>query len=180
MQMSKRAKRMEKRNERSKKTVALNLVSLMDIFTILVFFLLVNSSDVEVLPNAKDIRLPESVAEEKARENVVVLVTDDELLVQGYPIAKIADVMAAKELVIPALENALREQSDRVLRKASQAEVEDREVTIMGDKELPYRLLKRVMASCTAADYGRISLAVMQRSPAQAAAATGAAPEPRG
>jgi biopolymer transport protein ExbD len=173
MEMSKRAKRMEKRNERSKKTVALNLVSLMDIFTILVFFLLVNSSDVEVLPNAKDIQLPESVAEEKARENVVVLVTDDELLVQGYPVAKIADIMATNELVIPELENALREQSDRVLRKASQADIEDREVTIMGDKELPYRLLKRVMASCTAADYGRISLAVMQRAPAQAA-------EPRG
>ena len=67
--MSQRAKRMERRNERGKKTVSLNLVSLMDIFTILVFFLLVNSAQVEVLPNARDLQLPESIAEQKgARE----------------------------------------------------------------------------------------------------------------
>jgi len=56
-------------------------------------------------------------------------------------------------------------KTDRILRKQAMAEIADREVTIMGDRELPYRLLKRVMASCTAADYGRISLAVMQRAP---------------
>ena len=77
MQMSQRAKRMERRNDRGKKNVALNLVSLMDIFTILVFFLLVNSGQVETLPNAKDLKLPQSVAEQKARENVVIIVTDD-------------------------------------------------------------------------------------------------------
>ena len=82
MQMSQRAKRMERRNEKGKRTVTLNLVSLMDIFTILVFFLLVNSAEVEVLPNARDIQLPESIAEEKARENVVVMVTDDQILGQ--------------------------------------------------------------------------------------------------
>jgi len=36
-------------------------------------------------------------------------------------------------------------------------------VTIMGDKEIPYSLLKKVMATCTSADYGKISLAVMQK-----------------
>lgn len=180
MEMSKRAKRMERRNERSKKTVTLNLVSLMDIFTILVFFLLVNSSDVEVLPNTKDIQLPESVAEEKARENVVVVVTDEQVLVQGRPIAQVADILAAEELVIPALELELRQLSDRVLRKAAQAQIAEREVTIMGDKELPYSLLKRVMATCTAADYGRISLAVMQRAPSAQAVARAAADDARG
>ena len=165
MQMSKRARRMERRNVRGKRTVTLNLVSLMDIFTILVFFLLVSSTEVEVLPNAKDIRLPESIAEEKARENVIVVVTSDSILVQGKVVAGVSDVIDGKELVIPALEQALRQQTDRILRKQAMAEITDREVTIMGDRELPYRLLKRVMASCTAADYGRISLAVMQRAP---------------
>ena len=165
MRMSKRARRMERRNSRGKRTVALNLVSLMDIFTILVFFLLVSSAEVQVLPNAKDLQLPESVAEEKARENVVVMVTDDSILVQGKAVESVSRVMTQEELVIPALEEALRLQTDRILRKQAMAEIADREVTIMGDRELPYRLLKRVMASCTAADYGRISLAVMQRAP---------------
>ena len=165
MQMSKRAKRMERRNQRGKRTVALNLVSLMDIFTILVFFLLVSSSEVEVLSNPKDIQLPESIAEEKARENVIVMVTGQQILVQGKPVANVDEVMARGDLLIPGLEQALRQQSDRVLRKQAMAEIGDREVTILGDRELPYRLLKRVMASCTAADYGRISLAVIQRAP---------------
>ena len=82
MQKSQRAKRMDRRHKRSKLGGALNLVSLMDIFTILVFFLLVNSSDVEVLPNAKDVQLPESIAEEKAKETVVILIGDEDILVQ--------------------------------------------------------------------------------------------------
>lgn len=170
MQMSKRARRMERRNQKGRGRVALNLVSLMDIFTILVFFLLVNSSDVQVLPNAKDIQLPESVAEEKARENVVVLVTGDQILVQGQPVASVAEALAGG-IVIEPLAAALRSQNDRVLLRANNDDVAAREVTIMGDRELPYSLLKRVMATCTSADYGRISLAVMQRAPARQAAA---------
>lgn len=164
MKMSARAKRMDRRHLRAKKGGALNLVSLMDIFTILVFFLLVNSSEVEVLPNAKDIQLPQSIAEEKARETVIVLIGEKQILVQGKPIANVADVMNLSGNIIVELKDALRRQSDRVLRRGASQEIENREVTIMGDKEIPYRLLKKVMATCTDADYGRISLAVMQKS----------------
>ena len=175
MKMSDRAKRMARRNKKGKRTVALNLVSLMDIFTILVFFLLVNSQQVEVLPNAKDLELPESVAKQKSRETVVIMVTDEQILVQGRVVANVADVIRQDELVITGLKTALQNQTDRVLRRDAVADIADREVTIMGDKALPYRLLKRVMATCTAADYGQISLAVLQRAPAQQAAASDAA-----
>jgi len=177
MQMSHRAKRMERRNTRGKKSVALNLVSLMDIFTILVFFLLVNSGQVETLPNAKDLKLPESIAEQKSRETVLITVTGEDILVQGKVVAKVDAVIAQQGMVIPGLEAALRTQSDRVLRQDAMSEIEDREVTIMGDKELPYKLLKRVMATCTAADYGQISLAVMRRGSSRQAAAGAAAPQ---
>lgn len=164
MYKSTRAQRMERRHERGKKGVALNLVALMDIFTILVFFLLVNSSDVETLPNAKDIQLPQSIAEEKARETVVILISEEDILVQGSPVAKVADVMKLKGNDIPQLRQALLSQNDRVLRRAAQDDIADREITIMGDKDIPYRLLKKVMATCTKADYGRIALAVLQKS----------------
>jgi biopolymer transport protein ExbD len=159
-----RAIRMEKHHKRNKGMVALNLVSLMDIFTILVFFLLVNSSDVETLPNAKDLQLPESIAEKKAKETVVILIGEVDIIVQGTPVAKVADVMATKGNDIPELREALQSQNDRVLRRSAQEEIVGREVTIMGDKDIPYRLLKKVMATCTASDYGQISLAVLQRS----------------
>ena len=159
-----RAARMERHHKRHKGGSAINLVSMMDIFTILVFFLLVNSSEVEVLPNAKDVRLPDSIAEEKARESVVVLVTDKDLLVQGRIVASVADVMASKSVVIPALKAALEEQTQHVLQAEARDDIAGREVTIMGDREIPYSLLKKVMATCTSADYGQLSLAVLQKS----------------
>jgi biopolymer transport protein ExbD len=136
----------------------------MDIFTILVFFLLVNSSEVETLPNAKDVRLPDSTAEEKPRESVVVLVTDRQVLVQGRPVAEIAAIDRSEGVIIPELKAALEEQTGRALLGGQSDEaVAEREVTIMGDREIPYSLLKKVMATCTAADYGRLSLAVLQK-----------------
>ena len=164
MVKSKRAKRMETHHKRHKGSGTLNLVSLMDIFTILVFFLLVNSSDVEVLPNDKDIQLPESIAEEKAKETVVIIIGDEDIIVQGSPVARVADVMALPGNDIPALREALLSQNDRVLRRAAQDDIAAREVTIMGDKDISYRLLKKVMATCTQSDYGQISLAVLQKS----------------
>ena len=164
MVKSARARRMEKHHKRNKSVGGLNLVSLMDIFTILVFFLLVSSSEVQTLPNAKDLSLPESIAERKPEENVVVLIGKTDILVQGSPVAKIADVLAMQGNDIPALREALQSQNDRVLRREARDDIAGREVTIMGDKEIPYRLLKKVMATCTASDYGQISLAVLQKS----------------
>ncbi len=164
MHKSKRAKRMEVRHKRHKAAGALNLVSLMDIFTILVFFLLVNSSEVEVLPNAKDIQLPESIAEQKAKESVVIIIGEENIIVQGTPIVKVSDVMRRRGNDIPELRQALLSQNDRVLRKEAQDNIAGREVTIMGDKDIPYRLLKKVMATCTESEYGKISLAVLQKS----------------
>jgi biopolymer transport protein ExbD len=136
----------------------------MDIFTILVFFLLVNSSDVETLPNAKDLQLPESIAEQKAKETVVILIGEIDIIVQGIPVAKVAKVMATKGNDIPELREALLSQNDRVLRREAKDDIAGREVTIMGDKDIPYRLLKKVMATCTESNYGQISLAVLQKS----------------
>jgi biopolymer transport protein ExbD len=164
MVKSARAKRMEKHHKRNQGRGTLNLVSLMDIFTILVFFLLVSSSEVETLPNTKDLQLPESIAEEKARETVVILIGETDIIVQGQPVARIDQVMATPGNDIPRLREALLSQNDRVLRRDANADIASREVTIMGDKDIPYRLLKKVMATCTRSDYGRISLAVLQKS----------------
>ncbi len=164
MVKSRRAKRMDQHHKRHRASGTLNLVSLMDIFTILVFFLLVNSSDVEVLPNDKDIQLPQSIAEEKAKETVVIIIGDEDIIVQGSPVAKVNEVLASRGNDIPALRQALLSQNDRVLRREAQDDIAGREVTIMGDKDIPYRLLKKVMATCTASEYGQISLAVLQKS----------------
>lgn len=161
MKMSKRASRMQKHHRRGRPSRTLNLVSLMDIFTILVFFLLVNSSDVQELPSTKSVQIPESVSEQKPRETVVVVVSREGILVQGAPVLTMEEALATGGNTLEPLKAALAAQTGRLIRDASPDALE---VTIIGDKELPYRLLRKVMATCTEADYGRVSLAVMQKS----------------
>lgn len=159
---SARVKRMEKHHKRSK-PAALSLVSLMDIFTILVFFLLVNQAEVAELDVPQNIQLPESMAMEPPSQTVVVMVTPEQILVQGEPVASVAEIDAQSSLLIEPLQVALKQQSDRLLRASAQAGIEDREITVLGDKAVPYRVLKKVLATCTAADYGKLSLAVVQK-----------------
>jgi biopolymer transport protein TolR len=159
---------MARHHKRNKAEGEINLVSMIDMLTVLVFFLLVYSSQkVEILPSAKDVQLPQSMAEQNAREAVVVIISDTEILMEGQSIGRISDILASKELIIPALKTALENQVERVLTDESaqteEQRIANREVTIMADKEIPYQLLKRVMATSTAADYGQLSLAVLQK-----------------
>lgn len=172
MTKSNRAKRMQRHHARMRRGAGLNLVSLMDIFTILVFFLLVNSAEVQTLETPKDIKLPESIAENKPRETVVVHISQDQVLVQGTPVTTLTQVEALEGNIIEPLKAALKQQSDRVLRDAASADAASREVTILGDRELPYRILKKIMATCTDADYGKLSLAVIQKQEDGAKSAT--------
>ena len=141
------------------------LVPFIDMLTMLVVFLLLHSSEVEILPNTKNITIPQSIAELKPRETVVIMVTTEDLLVNGRvgredcrPQAAATRSSSSSRCVV-----ALKEQNDTSLRTAAQDDLADREITIMGDKGTPFAVLKRVMATATAADYGKVSLAVIQR-----------------
>ena len=172
MSASARAKRMKRHHSRNR-PATLSLVSLMDIFTILVFFLLVNSAEVQSLEPPKAVRLPESLAVEKPRETVVVMVTREQVLVQGTPVASLAEVEAAEGNLIEPLAAALKAQTDRALIRAAATDLSAREITILGDRDVPYRVLKKVMATCTEADYGKLSLAVVQKEEAMTAVTAG-------
>ena len=156
--------RIKKHRQRSHGGSHMALVPFIDMLTMLVVFLLLHSSDVEILPNTKNITIPQSIAELKPRETVVVMVTRDELLVNGRVVARVADLTGNDaQLVIEPLRAALKEQVDSSLRTAAQEDLAEREVTIMGDRGTPFTVLKRVMATATAADYGKVSLAVLQK-----------------
>jgi biopolymer transport protein TolR len=163
MKQSRRARRMDRHHKRRRGIPSFNLVSLMDIFTILVFFLLVNSGEGEILPSTNNVQLPESIAEQKPRRNVVVMVTEHDILVQGSRIALLDEVRNSDKLLIDPLKVALETQNRRRLLDSSAGKAVAPEVTIMGNKEIPYRLLKKVMATCTEAGFGKISLAVLQK-----------------
>ena len=161
--MRKNSRRINRMGRSKKKVPGLNLVSLMDVFTILVFFLLVNSSSSEVLEPPKSLTLPDSVVEKKPRETVVVMVTDEQILIMGVPVISTAEVIASKESTIAVIQERLVEQRQNVIGISTKAVAESKEVTVLAHKSIPFKLLKKVMSSCTAAGYGKISLAVIQK-----------------
>ena len=105
----KRQRRAEHKG-RNKTMVDMNLVSLIDVFTILIFFLLSNSGGVETLPSPKAVKLPESFAEKAPRETVIVVVSGTEILVGGRRIASVADVLATQGRMHAQVQSPLPER----------------------------------------------------------------------
>jgi len=160
-----RAARMQRHHKRLKGDVIINLVSMIDMLTILLFFLLVYSTE-EVDIMSKDVQLPESIADQEKHDAVTVLVSEEEIVINGKSVGKVTDIMASDGVIIPALQAELEAEAKGMLVPAGLSEEERialREVTIMADKEIPYQLLKKVMATSTAAEYGQLSLAVLQK-----------------
>ena len=158
MKLSRRAKRMQSHHARSKdRNAGLNMISLMDIFTILVFFLLVNATSSEVLPTPKQITLPNSVADQVPRRNLVISVNNDMINLEGLPVIDVASVSKANQNTIAPLFRSL---------KSSVLKVKDltdkKGVTIMADREIPYALLKKIMLTCQGAGFTNLSFAVNQ------------------
>ena len=151
-------KRAERRS-RNKTTLDMNLVSLIDIFTLLIFFLLSNTAAVEVLPSSKAVKLPESTAEKAPKETVVLVVNDKDILVQGRRVASVADVMVADGDLIAPLKAELDVQA-KVQTIRRENETQNKAITIMGDRDISYRLLRKVMVTCARANFSEVSFAV--------------------
>jgi biopolymer transport protein ExbD len=160
MKNTRRIKRMS-RNRRA--ITKMNLTSLMDVFTILVFFLLVNSAASEVLDTPKQIKLPESIVESKPRETVVIFISAENVTVQGQPVATVAEILAMEGQNIAPIADRLAQLSGAVVGLRTQIVAESQEITILADRDVPFSLIKKVMSTCTSEGYGRISLAVMQK-----------------
>ena len=162
MSMSSRARRMLLHQLRNKADADLNLIPMIDILSVMVSFLLVYSTEVEVVQNTKGIDIPQSISEQRPRETVVVMVTKDDLFVQGERIAAVSEIRASGDVIIKPLSDALK-RPKLVGQVMTEQQIEEREITVMADKQIPYAVLKKVMSTCTDADYGRISFALVQK-----------------
>ncbi len=160
MRNSRRIKRMSRNRV---KITKMNLTSLMDVFTILVFFLLVNSGSVEVLDAPKEVKLPEGLVEEKPRETVVIFISPDEVLVQGNAVAQVSDILAGDESSYDPIAATLAQIRDNVVGPATLAAADSQEVTILADKSVPFIVVRKVMSLCTGEGYENVSLAVIQK-----------------
>ncbi len=166
MKLSRRAKRMEQHHRRAKRSPGLNLVSLMDIFTILVFFLLVSQSEVQDIPSTKAVTLPDSISLQKPRTTLTIVVTKDNVIFQDKTIAALADIERLDGDVIEGLKKGLAEVVEQQLVSPipqEEAGPDQYEIMIMGDREIPYKVLRKIIVSCTEARFNNIYLAVVQK-----------------
>jgi biopolymer transport protein TolR len=142
----------------------LSLVPMIDILTIIVVYLLVHAADAELLSNPRNVSMPMSVSELKPREATVITVARDMLYVNGEEVVSVAEVAASTEPVVERLRVKLRKQARSLLG----ASADEREITVIADKSLMYPVLRRIVASCSAAEYTKVSLAVVEREQALA------------
>jgi biopolymer transport protein TolR len=153
-------KRAERRS-RNQSMVDMNLVSLIDVFTILIFFLMSNVG-VETLASTRAVQLPESMSQKEPKETVLVVVTGTEILVGSKVVALVNEALAVDGDMIQPLKAELDVEASReVIRKENEAD--SKRVTIMGDKDIPYRLLRKVMFTAARAGFSDVSFAVRQR-----------------
>lgn len=160
MRNSRRIKRMSRNRMKISK---MNLTSLMDVFTILVFFLLVNSGSVEIMEAPKGVELPESRVEAKPRETVVIFISPDEVLVQGKVVAQVADILEGKVDSVDVVSERLAELKEQVVGVNTLAVAQSQEVTILADKSVPFMVVKKIMSTCTGQGFENVSLAVTQK-----------------
>jgi biopolymer transport protein ExbD len=157
------------RHHKQRKRPGVNLISLMDIFTILVFFLLVSSSNVQQIPNTKDIRLPTSIAKTAPKETLIILVTRKRILLQGREVANVASELNAQSLLIDGLVEELKFQSSQSTLFTETAQQKGgKAITVMGDELIPYQLLRKILASCREVNYTRIAFATLQKTQSEA------------
>jgi biopolymer transport protein TolR len=151
------------RERRERAEAELNLIPMIDIMSVMVAFLLVYSANVEVVQNSKGVEIPQSTADSQPKQSVVVMITRDQVFVQGEMVATIAEIRDPGTQLIEPLRAVLARPMVGVDAAAQEEALASREITVLADKSLPYDVVKKVMTTCTAAAYGRISLAVLEK-----------------
>lgn len=164
---SRRARKIVRELRREAREGELNVVSLIDIFAILVFYLLVNALVVEILPSPKALQLPQSIAKEEPQQTVLILVTNEDIIVGTDKVMSVSDATASSSSVLPALKFRLNEETLMQVEGGSPGQMTRGDVNIMADKSIPFHVLKKIMATCSDTRFAKISLAVIEKEGAE-------------
>ncbi|NGY03719.1 ExbD/TolR family protein [Solimonas terrae] len=157
------AKRAQRKFRMAGREVEMNVVSLIDIFAILVFYLLVNALAVEVLPSPNSLQLPKSIVKEEPKQTPVIVVSKNDILVDNVRVMSTSDASATDSTFLPDLKAELLRAPLLRVDGGDATSVTRGDVNIMADKAIPYEVLKKVMATCTEARFAKISLAVIEK-----------------
>ena len=147
-----------------KASSSVNLISMMDILTVLLLFLLKSySAGGEVMVPQPGVRLPESTAEEMPQASLVVSIDGDAIKLGSEKVASVAEVAASPDAGIPALAERLPVAVQAAGATAGATGAKGPAVTIQGDRNIEYSLLRKVMFTLSQSGYDNVSLAVLRK-----------------
>ncbi|MSP16154.1 MAG: biopolymer transporter ExbD [Myxococcales bacterium] len=152
----------------------LNITPMMDMMTILLVFMIMSASVATSSQTLKDIILPTSSTNAPPPEEAVgVVIGKTTILVEGKPVVDVVngDVPASEKAngkygsQVEKLTNILTKHQSR-LKKIAQAKGIDpsREMTIIADRDTPYRLLFTVLYSAGKAEFQQYRMIVLRSS----------------
>ncbi len=142
----------------------LNLTSMMDMFTIILLFLLMSySAEGEILTVAENLQLPQSISTKEPAGKLTIQVTSDEIIVEGVKLITVKEAVEGKDMLIVPLVEALNKNTKKIafIAQSNSSLKFSGEVLVQGDKSIPFLLLEKIMYSCGQAGYNNISLAVV-------------------
>lgn len=153
------------RRSKSISSFTLRLTAMIDMFTILLVFLLKSFSvEGEIMSVARDLRLPESTAKTPPKAAPILVVTNEWIILDGNPVAKVVNVLKQQKNLIPPLKAQLQ-QIRSFSENLAQLDPHMRfkgNIAIQGDREIPFGLLKKIMFTCGQVGFNNMMLAVNQ------------------
>jgi len=154
-----------------KMDLPLQITSMMDMFTIILVFLLKSfSADGSILTNADNLVLPNSDSKKKPAEiSLQLAITSDMILIDNIPVVPTDDVRKIPQTeadpVILHIESKLKAclaLEEELVKMGSLSEVK-RKIIIQVDKNADFDVVFKVMNTCGKAGYTNMNFAVMER-----------------
>ncbi|MGH8505287.1 MAG: ExbD/TolR family protein [Stenotrophobium sp.] len=164
MRSPRKIRRIERQYTQDSRDVPINIVSMIDVFAILVFYLMVSIAAVEMRPNDKTLQLPQSTSQTRPHAATQLMITRKDILVDNHLIMSVADADNLNADSLPGLKDYF-EKNVRLEQQPDDTGITRGEINILADKSIPYSLLKKVMKSCSDERFARISLNVIQHKP---------------
>jgi len=154
-----------KRHDTDPGKMTLNLTSMMDMFTIILVFLLKTySTEGQLIHPSEYLTLPKSTIKTMPEVALDVAVSKEWIFVNNEPIENIATVVAQPGLIIETLQAELLKYANEAKRMEEKYGIPfSGKVTIQGDKDIPYRVMVKVMATCGRAEFPNMRLAVYRK-----------------
>ena len=159
----------------------LQLTSMVDMFTLLVIFLLANfSASGDVLFMSKDIQLPTASHGSELERAPVVAITDNFIGLEGQKVVDVDQIAHDEILNIQQLEDNLRDLKKReeFVHQLDKDHQFAGKINIQADKKTHFKIIKRVMYSCAMAGYNQINFATLAGKQDKPADAPGGAAAP--